>query len=106
MSSQKFKTFKQASKASKPKTKYWGRKDRFGCGHDAASMALLPEAISHLQAKRVIRPRPNVRGVYRAASFNMTKEERILDDILFLVNKGYVRSFQEALDKVLDRNTI
>lgn len=88
------KTFKQATKAGKPKTRKWDSQHRFSGGHDLACLALLPESekFKHCSVKK---QRPKV-GVYRSPSFGMTRVERIARDILFYLNSGMASTEEEA----------
>lgn len=96
-----FKAFTPTSKASKPRHKNWDRKTRFMEGHDAGCRGLLPEHL-HLQNLTFVKkPKAKTRGVYRSHSFDYTREERIVEDALFLINRGYAWDIEEALARAI-----
>lgn len=103
MAARTFKMYPPVSKAGKPKHKNWDRRTRFMEGHDAGCIGLLPESIlvEGMQPKR--RPKQKI-GVYRAHSFGYTREQRIVEDALKLLNYGYVQDLEEALDRAIKNN--
>lgn len=96
-----FKTYRPASKASKPKHRKWDSQQRFSKGHDAACLSLLPEEdiFEKKNGDRKPHRRAQKVGVYRAATFGMSREERILEDALFFLNAGMADTMELALEK-------
>lgn len=103
MTARSFKMYPPISRASKPKGKGWDRVQRFATGHDAGCFGLLPEEM-RLNDAPMQRRRKVKTMVYRSATFGMTREHRIIDDALFLLNRGFVGNLEEALERALKNN--
>jgi hypothetical protein len=86
-----FKTYKQASKAGKPKHRKWDCQQRFSAGHDAACLSLLSEfEISkrkNISGRRKAAKAQRI-GVFRASTFGLSREERIANDAAYLLAAG------------------
>lgn len=99
-----FKMNKPTSKASKPKHKNWERIRRFREGHDAGCKALLPEDIHLAGGYFAKKPRAKTNGVFHSLAVKMSREERIVDDALFLLNHGHAGDLDEAIERAFKNN--
>lgn len=91
--------YRPKSKADKARMIKWDRYSRFTEGHDTACKSLLPEG-----KQQIVPVRRNRGGVYRAATFGLTRDERLVDDALFLFNRGYVETLEEAFERAEKNN--
>lgn len=105
MAPRTFKMYPPVSKASKPKNSQWDRASRFRAGHDAGCKGLMPEA-ERMRDAIFTKRRPNKVSVYRSASADKTREQRIVEDTLFLINKGRAIDLIEALAKAEKNNPL
>lgn len=98
-------TFQPVSRARSAKNFRWNAKERFSTGHDYHCMSLVPHIESLAENSSVQTALKARIRVYRAKTFGMTAEQRVLEDAKVLVANNKADTVDDAVEMILAKKS-